>query len=185
MIDVNQLRKGTSFMEDGQIYKVLDYTHNKTGRGSATIRLSVRNMRTGAIREMTYNNGVRVQDISVDKRVVEYLYSDEDFLTFMDIETYEQPHIRREVLGDDIRYLKENMQLELVFYENEVIDYAMPNTVEMTVIEADPGYAGDTANNPTKRVTVEGGFVVQVPIFVNQGDVIRIKTEDGSYVTRV
>ncbi|MCC6614109.1 MAG: elongation factor P [Anaerolineae bacterium] len=185
MIDVNQLRKGTTFVEEGQIYKVLDYTHNKTGRGSATIRVSVRNMRTGAIRELTYNNGVRVQDISVDKRTVEYLYEDGDFLTFMDLENYEQPHIRREVLGDDIRYLTENMQMELVVYENEIIDYTLPNTVDMAVVEAEPGYAGDTANNPTKRVTVEGGFVVQVPIFVNQGDVIRIKTEDGSYVTRV
>ena len=185
MIDCNQLRKGTTFLEDGEIYKVLDFSHHKPGRGNATIRLTVRNLRSGTTREMTYNSGVRVQDISVDKHVMEYLYADDEFLTFMDVETFEQPHVRREVFGSDMRYIKENMQIELLMYEGEVIDYTLPNAVEMRVVEAEPSFAGDTANNPSKRVTVEGGFEVQVPLFVNQGDVIRIKTEDGSYVTRV
>jgi elongation factor P len=185
MIDVNQLRKGTTFLEDGQIWKVTNYSHHKPGRGNATIRLSVRNMRSGVTREMTYNSGERVQDIRVEARPVEYLYDDGEFLTFMDLETYEQPQLRRDVFGDDVHFLKENMQITLLSYEGEVIDYQLPTTGDYKVVEAEPGYAGDTANNPSKKVTVETGLKVQVPIFVNVGDAIRVKTEDGSYVTRV
>lgn len=185
MIDVNQLRKGTTFLEEGQIWKVLDYLHNKPGRGNATIRVTVRNMRTGTIREFTYNSGERVENIEVENRDVQYLYSDDEFLTFMDMETFEQPQIRREVFGDDLLYLKENMQLQLDMYAGEVIGYELPTTVEQLVVEAEPAFAGDTANNPTKKVVTETGLQVTVPLFVSAGDTIRIKTEDGSYVTRV
>lgn len=185
MIDVNQLRKGATFTEGGDIYKVLNYSHHKPGRGNATIRLTVRNMRTGTTRDMTYNSGERVQDIKVEPREVQYLYDDGEFLTFMDTETYEQPQLRRDVFGDDILYLKEGLTVTLNTYENEIIDYVLPNTVDMVVAEAEPGYAGDTANNPMKKVTTETGLEVSVPLFVSAGDVIRIKTEDGSYVTRV
>jgi elongation factor P len=185
MIDVNQLRKGTTFLEDGNIWKVLNYHHHKPGRGNATIRLTVRNMRSGATREMTYNSGERVQDITVEARPVEYLYDDGELLTFMDLETFEQPQLRREVFGDDVLFLKENMQITLMSFEGEIIDYELPTTGDYKVVEAEPGYAGDTANNPSKRVTIETGLKVQVPMFVNAGDTIRVKTEDGSYVTRV
>lgn len=185
MIDVNQLRKGTTFLDDGQIWKVTNYSHHKPGRGNATIRLTVRNMRSGVTREMTYNSGERVQDIRVEARTVEYLYDDGEFLTFMDLETFEQPQLRREVFGDDVGFLKENMQFTLLSYEGEIIDYQLPTTGDYKVVEAEPGYAGDTANNPSKKVTVETGLKVQVPIFVNVDDTIRVKTEDGSYVTRV
>ncbi|NDJ62195.1 MAG: elongation factor P [Chloroflexi bacterium] len=185
MIDVNQLRKGTTFLEDGQIWKVNSYSHHKPGRGAATIRVHVRNMRTGATREMTFTSGGRVQNIQVENRQVQYLYADDEFLTFMDMETYEQPQMRRDVFGDDMLFLKENTELILSTYESEIIDYELPTSVEMQVTEAEPGYAGDTANNPTKKVTVETGLEVTVPIFVNVGDVIRIKTEDASYMTRV
>jgi elongation factor P len=185
MIDVNQLRKGTTFLEDDQIWKVLNYHHHKPGRGNATIRLTVRNMRTGTTREMTYNSGERVQDIEVEDHDVEYLYDDGEFLTFMDLETFEQPQLRREVFGDDLLYLKENMQIRLFSFEGEIIDYELPTFGDYKVVEADPGFAGDTANNPSKRVVVETGLQVQVPMFVSLGDTIRIKTEDSSYVTRV
>ncbi len=185
MIDVNQLRKGTTFLEEGQIWKVLDYLHNKPGRGNATIRVTVRNMRTGATREFTYNSGERVEDIEIENHDVQYLYSDNEFLTFMDLETFEQPQIRREVFGDDLLYLQENMQLQLDMYDGEVIGYELPTTVEQRVVEAEPSFAGDTANNPTKKVITESGLQVTVPLFVSENDVIRIKTADGSYVTRV
>src|SRR5690606_13176965 len=129
----NQLRKGTNFTLDGEIYKVLDYHHNKTGRGGATIRVSVRNLRTDTIREMTFNSGDRVEDIRVETTVVEYLYTDGEFLTFMDITTYEQPQLRQDLFGDDFLYLTENMQLKLLSYENEIIDYELPANVEHEV----------------------------------------------------
>ncbi|PJF42242.1 MAG: elongation factor P [Phototrophicales bacterium] len=185
MIDVNQLRKGTTFTENGELYRVLDYKHHKPGRGKATIRVVVRNLRTGAVTNMTFNSGDRVEDIRVETVPVEYLYSDGEFLHFMDLQTFEQPQLRREIFGDDILYLKENMQLELSRYGNEIIDYILPNAVDLEVVEAEMAVAGDTANNPSKKVKTETGLEVQVPLFVNVGDVIRIKTEDNSYVTRV
>jgi len=185
MIDVNQLRRGTTFTQDNQIYKVLNYQHIKPGRGNATIRVGVRNMRTGSTTEMTFSSGTRVQDVRVESRDVEFLYDDGEFLTFMDLETYEQPQLRRDVFGDDVRFLKPNLQLRLSSYEGEIIDYELPTTVDVAVTESEIAVAGDTANNPTKKVTTETGLEVKVPMFVSVGDVIRVKTEDGSYVTRV
>ena len=185
MIDVNQLRNGTTYTEDGELYKVLNYSHNKSGRGTATIRVTIRNLRTGSTIEKTYSSGNRVHDVRMEARAVEYLYEDGEFLTFMDTETYEQPQLRRDVFGDDLLYIKENMTIKLVSYENEIIDYELPATVEHLVAESEIAVAGDTANNPTKKVTTETGLVVTVPMFVKAGDIIRIRTEDGSYVTRV
>lgn len=185
MIDVNQLRRGATFTQDNQIYKVLNYQHIKPGRGNATIRVTVRNMRTGATTEMTFNSGTKVQDIRVENRDVQFLYSDGEFLTFMDLETYEQPQMRADVFGEDALYLTENMSLKLSSYEGEIIDYELPNTVDQKVVDAEMAIAGDTANNPTKKVTTETGLEVKVPLFVNVGDTIRINTADGSYITRV
>lgn len=185
MIDVNQLRRGTTYEEDGNLFKVLEYSHIKPGRGNATIRIKVRNLRTGATFEKTYNSGMSVQDVRLDTVMVEYLYDDGQFLTFMDSETYEQPQLRRDVFGDDAAYLKESLPLKLLKYGEEVIDYELPTTVDYAVVDSEMAVAGDTANNPTKKVTVETGLEVRVPMFVNVGDTIRVKTEDGSYVTRV
>lgn len=184
-IEVNQLRKGATFTEDNDIFKVINYQHIKTGRGGATIRVQVRNMRTGSTFEKTYNSGSRVQDIRVEAREVEYLYDDGTFLTFMDTETYEQPQINRGIFGEDALYLKSGLKVKLMSYNGEIIDYELPTTVDHLITEAEVAIAGDTANNPTKRVTTETGLEVKVPLFVNEGDTIRVKTEDASYVTRV
>ena len=184
-IDVNQLRKGTTFTEDGEIYKVVNYSHNKSGRGGATIKVMVRNMRTGAQFEKSYNSGNRVEDIRVEAVNVEYLYDDGEFLTFMETETYEQPQMNRSVFGDDVLYFKPNLMVKLLKYGDEIIDYELPTTIDFEVVDSEMAVVGDTANNPTKRVTVESGLEVRVPMFVNVGDKIRVKSEDGSYVTRV
>jgi len=185
MIDVNQLRKGTTFEEDGNLFKVVEYQHIKPGRGPATIRVTVRNMRSGALFEKTYPSGNRVQDVRLETVNVEFLYDDGEFLTFMDTDTYDQPQMRHDIFGDDVKYLKENLQLKLLRYGSEVIDYELPVTIDYKVTDSEMAVAGDTANNPTKKVTVETGLEVRVPMFVNVGDNIRVKTEDGSYVTRV
>ncbi|MDX1992014.1 MAG: elongation factor P [bacterium] len=185
MIDVNQLRKGTNFTEDGELFKVLNYTHNKTGRGGATIRVQVRNLRTGSTMEKTYPSGNKIQDIRLEQREVEYLYDDGEFLTFMDTENYEQPQMRRDVFDEDVHYLKENMRLSLLSYEGEIIDYELPTSADYKVTDSEMAVAGNTANNPTKKVTTETGLVVTVPMFVNVGDTIRVKLEDGTYMTRV
>lgn len=185
MIDVNQLRKGTNFTVDEELYKVLDYRHIKPGRGKATIRVTVRNLRSGSTTEMTFISGDRVQDIRVESRPVEYLFDDGEFLTFMDLESYEQPQLRRDVFGDDVRYLKENMQLTLSSYEGEIIDYQLPSTIDYEVVEAEMAVAGDTATGATKKVKTHTGLLVTVPLFVNVGDTIRVRTDDGVYITRV
>lgn len=185
MIDVNQLRKKTNFTLNGEIYKVIDYEHRKPGRGKATIRVTVRNLRTGSTTEITFNSGERVEDIRVESREVEYLYDDGEFLVFMDTTTYEQPQVNRDVFADVLPYLKENLKINLVQYGEEIIDYELPANIDYKVIASEMGAAGDTANNPTKKVTLETGLEVNVPLFINEGDTIRIKVEDGSYVTRV
>ncbi len=185
MIDVNELRRGVSFTIDGELYRVLEYWHNKPGRGKATIRVQVRNLRTGTTREMTFPSGDRVQDIRLETRVVEYLYNDGEFLNFMDVENYEQPQVRVDVFGDDLLYLTENLQIKLSSYEGEIIDYELPTTVDLEVIEADRAVAGDTATAATKQVTVQTGLKVTTPLFVETGDVIRIDTRNGAYITRV
>jgi elongation factor P len=185
MIDVNQLRKDATFTRDGEIYKVINYTHTKTGRGNANIRLTVRNMRSGSVTEMTFNSGARVQAIEVEDHKVEFLYDDGEFLTFMDSETYDQPQVRREMFGDDLLYLKPGLQLKLNSYEGEIIDYVLPLTVEQEVVEAEAAIAGDTATTTNKKVKTETGLEVKVPLFVNVGDTIRVNTADGGYITRV
>jgi len=186
MIDVNELRKGVTFTMDNELYKVIAYQHHKPGRGKAVIRTKIRNLRTGSTIDKNFTSGDRVQDIRLDHRTVEYLYNDGDFYHFMDTETFEQFPLPDAVLEDAKPYLIENMQIELSSYEDEPLDVELPITVDLTVSEAPPGHAGDTASGATKEVTLETGLKVQkTPLFINEGDVLRIDTRDGRYVTRV
>lgn len=185
MIDVNELRKGTTFTMDGELYKVLEYQHHKPGRGKAIIRTKIRNLRTGAIIDKNFISGDRVQDIRIDKVEAQYLYNDGDFYYFMNTETFEQPALPAAVLGEAVNYLTENMTLTLSFYEGEPIDVILPTAVDLKVTDAPLAVAGDTATGATKQVTVETGLKVTVPLFINQGDTIRIDTRTGEYVTRV
>jgi elongation factor P len=185
MIEVNALRKGTTFTHDNELFKVLDYTHNKTGRGGATIRVKVRNLRSGAIFEKTFNGGERVEDIRLDHAEAEYLYSDGELYYFMDTETFEQPAFNKEVVEDILPFLKENTIVKISSYNSEPIDIEIPITVELEVIETEPGFAGDTAQGATKPAKLSTGLEVQVPLFVDEGDVIRVDTRTGEYLTRV
>ena len=185
MIDVNELRKGVTFELDGGLYKVLDYSHNKTGRGNATIRVKARNLLTGANIERTFNSGLSVQDVSLDFHNVAYLYNDGDFYHFMDNVTFEQPAIKADLLGDDALYLKEGMEVKLTFYNGEPLDVEIPSSVDLKVVQAETAIRGDTATGVTKRVTTETGLQVNCPQFVKVGDTIRVNTETGEYVTRV
>jgi elongation factor P len=185
MIDVNELRKGVTFELDGGLYKVLDYSHNKTGRGNANIRVRARNLLTGANIERTFNSGLSVQDVSLDFHNVAYLYTDGDFYHFMDNETFEQPALKAEILGDDALYLKEGMEVKLTFYNGAPLDVEFPSSVDLRVVEAENAIRGDTATGVTKRVRTETGLMVNCPQFVKVGDTIRVNTETGEYVTRV
>jgi elongation factor P len=184
MIDVNELRKGVTFTMDNELYKVLEYQHHKPGRGKATIRTTLRNLRTGSTIQHNFISGDRVQDIRIERRGVQYLYTDGDLYHFMDTETYEQTALSADLLGDQMRYIKESMELVLSTYEGEAIDVELPTTVELEVTEAQMAVAGDTATGAMKKVTLETGLDVQVPLFIERGDVIRVDTRTGQYVTR-
>jgi elongation factor P len=185
MIDVHQLRKGTTFTLDGEIYKVIDFQHHKPGRGKAIIRTKIRNLRTGTTIDKNFISGDRVEDIRIDRVEVQYLYNDGLFYYFMNTETYEQVLLSAEVLGEGVQYLVDNMTLNISVYDGEPIDIDLPITVDLEVIQAPMAVVGDTATGVTKSVTLESGLKVDVPLFVDQGDTIRVDTRTGEYVTRV
>lgn len=185
MAEVQQLRKGNIFDEDGQLWRVLEYQHIKVARGGATIRLKVRNVRTGSTVERTYNNGARVNDVRLDSADVQYMYNDGDLYYFMDTETFEQVPLSRETLEGIVEYLLDNQVVELESYEGEPISVSLPTTVDLRVAWSEAAVAGDTANSPSKQVELETGLRLQVPMFVKEGDTIRVDTRTGEYVTRV
>ena len=185
MIDVNDLRKGVTFEYDGALFRVLDYSHNKSGRGNASIRIKACNIRTGSNIEKTFQSGDRVQDVRLDFHNVQYLYNDGEFYYLMDLETFDQPAIPASIMSEAALYLKENMEIKLTFYQGEPLDVELPINVDLKVVEAEMAVRGDTASSLTKKVKTETGLEVQVPAFVNTGDTIRVDTRTGSYVTRV
>mgnify|MGYP001034643157 CR=1 FL=1 len=185
MIGVTQLRRGVTFEFDSQLWRVLEYDHYKPGRGNAVIRTKLRNLRTGAIINKNFISGDRVQEINLEHQTVQYLYNDGETYYFMNTETFEQPALPRALLEDVIPYMKENTTLEIESYEGEPLDIALPITVDLVVTDAPPGYAGDTATGASKEVTLETGLKLQVPLFINTGDVLRIDTRTGEYLTRV
>jgi elongation factor P len=185
MIDVNELRKGVTFTMDGDLYRVIDYQHHKPGRGKAIIRTKLRNLRTWATLDKNFISGDRVQDIRLEHQTVQYIYNDGSFYYFMDIETFEQFPLPDALLEEIKPYLVENMELELSSHEGERLDVELPITVDLEVVEAPPGFAGDTASGATKEVILETGLTLHVPLFIEEGDVLRIDTRDGRYVTRV
>lgn len=185
MIDVNQLRKGTTFTIDGEIYRVVEFQHYKPGRGNAVIRTKIRNLRTGSSLERNFTSGNKVEDIRLERVEVQYLYHDDDFYYFMNTRTFEQIPVSATVLGDSIGFLLENMTLDITSYEGEVLDVELPINVDLKVVDAPVVIAGDTATGVTKLVTLESGFKLTVPLFVTEGDTIRVDTRTGAYVTRV
>lgn len=185
MADVQALRKGNIFEEDNQLWRVLDHQHIKVARGGATIRLKVRNVRTGSTVERTYNNGTRMQDVRLDSSDVEYLYTDGDLYHFMDTQTFEQIALTQEAVEEVLPYMVDNQIVTVEMYEGEALSVSLPTTVDLTVTWAEAAVAGDTANVPNKQIELETGFKLQAPMFVKEGDVIRVDTRSGSYVTRV
>lgn len=185
MISTGDLRKGNTLDIDGELVKVLDLQHVKIGRGSAFIRVQLRNLRTGSITERTFQAGSKFQQARLERRVVQYLYSDGDQYTFMDTETFEQPTLNRSLLGDSVRFLKEGMTIDLLQYNDEPIDVELPTSVQLAVQQTDPGFKGDTATGGSKPATTETGLTVQVPLFINEGDIIKVDTRTAVYIERV
>lgn len=185
MINTGELRRGITIELDGDLWTVLEFHHIKMGRGSAQVRMKMRNLKTGTTIERTFQAGEKFHRAILDRRTVQYLYETDGTYYFMDTDTYEQTGLNPDVLGDVAKYLSDNQTLELLTYQDEPIGAELPPNVEMTVAQTEPGFRGDTASAGTKPATTETGLVVQVPLFVNEGDRIRVDTRSGGYLERV
>jgi elongation factor P len=184
VISTSDLKRGAMLDLDGQIVQVLSYEHQKIGRGSAQVRLKVKNIRTGAIFDTTAQAGAKWPRVRLDQREVQYLYSQDGLHYFMDKATYEQFPLTPAQLGDAVNYLHDGMELEVLEYDGEPVAVELPTTVVMEVTRTEPGFRGDTATGGTKPATLDTGLVIQVPLFVNTGDKVRVDTRDGSYIER-
>jgi len=185
MISSSDLRKGITIELDGELYQVLDYQHIKMGRGSAQVRLRLRDIRAGHTIEQTFQSSEKFIRALLYYRRMQYLYNDGDLYYFMDEENYEQMPLSTTQLGDAVNYLKEGMSLEVSSYKDELVGVELPITVELQVIDTGPGFKGDTATAGNKPATLETGITIQVPLFINTGDIIKVDTRTGSYLERV
>ena len=185
MIDRGELRKGITIELEEKLYQVLDYQHIKIGRGSAVVRLKLRDIRGGHTIERTFQASEKFTRARLDYRTMQYLYNDGDLYYFMDQENFEQMPIAASQLGDTLNYLKEGMSLEVASYKGELVEVELPTAVELQVIDTGPGFKGDTATAGNKPAKLETGITIQVPLFINNGDVIKVDTRTGEYLERV
>ena len=179
------VRNGTTFELEGSVFKVVEFQHVKPGKGAAFVRTKLKNVITGATLEKTFNPSDKFPAAEIEKKVMQYLYNDGELYYFMDEETYDQIPLNYEQVEDAIKFLKENEVATIRFYQGQAFQVEAPNFAELEVVETEPGIKGDTASNVTKAATVETGAVVQVPLFINQGDKIKIDTRTGEYLSRV
>ena len=184
MISVNDFKNGLTIEVDGELWRVIEFLHVKPGKGSAFVRSKLKNLRTGAVQDKTFRAGEKVEQAQIDNKKMQYLYASGDAHVFMDMETYEQIEIPEARIEDELKYLLENMEVNIIMHGDEILGVDLPNTVELEVSETEPGIKGDTASGGSKPATMETGLVVQVPFFVNAGDKLVINTTDGSYISR-
>jgi elongation factor P len=184
MIDTGDLRKGLTVEIDGTLYNIVDWEHNKTGRGGAKVKLKLRDVRAGHIIEQTYDSGAKFQRARVEREPAQYLYADDTIYYFMNRETFDQIAINKDRVGDAISYLRENDECTVLTYGDEAISVEMPAAVVLQVVETEPGVKGDTAQGATKPAKLETGLVVTVPLFVNEGDKLKVDTRTGAYLER-
>jgi elongation factor P len=184
-VTTSEIRKGLTILLDGELYKVTDWAHNKQGRGSAQVRLTLKNLRTGANVEKSYQAGAKFDDVRLERRTLQFMYADGDQYNFMDPETYEQSSLNADLLGDAVNYIKENDNVDVLMHGEDFVDIDMPAAVVLTITSSDPGVRGDTATGATKPATLETGLVISVPLFVSQGDRVKVDTRTGKYLERV
>jgi len=185
LISVNDFRTGLTIEVEGDVWQVVEFQHVKPGKGAAFVRAKMKNIRSGAVIERTFRAGEKVPRARLDKREMQYLYNDGEDYIFMDTQSYDQISLSKDQIGDGIKYLKEQMVIQVLLYQGQILGVEMPNFVELEVVETEPGIKGDTATGGTKSAVLETGATVQVPLFVNVGDRVRIDTRTGEYIERV
>ena len=185
MISAGDFRNGVTIEFEGNIYQIIEFQHVKPGKGAAFVRCKIKNVKTGGVVEKTFRPSEKVPKAHIERKDMQYLYSDGELYYFMDQETFEQIPLNYEKVEDAIKYIKENMFAVIKFYKGEAFSVEAPNFVELLITQADPGVKGNTATNAMKPATLETGAIVNVPMFVNEGDVIRVDTRTGEYMERV
>ena len=184
MINVNDIKNGITFVLDGDIYQVLEFSHVKPGKGAAFVKMKLRNLRSGSTTEKSFNSGTKLEKAMINKKPMQFLYVSGESYNFMNMESYEQIELTKDQLGDDVNYLKEGLNVDLSFYEGELLGVMLPDKVELEVTHTEPAVKGNTTNNATKDATLETGLVVRVPLFVEQGEKVIISTSTGKYDSR-
>ena len=185
MISAGEFRKGITIEIDGQVWSIVDFQHVKPGKGAAFVRTKIKNVVTGAVLERTFSPTEKYPKAHVEKKDMQYLYSDGQLYYFMDKESYEQLPLNHDMVESALPFIKENMDVQIKFFKDEAFSVDPPNFVELEVVETDPGHKGDTATGATKPATLETGYTLMVPLFVEQGDVLRVDTRTGEYMERV
>ncbi|KRK74289.1 elongation factor P [Lacticaseibacillus nasuensis] len=184
MISVNDFKNGLTIEVDGDLWRIVEFQHVKPGKGSAFVRSTLKNLRTGAVQEKTFRSTEKVEKAQIDTKSMQYLYADGDSYVFMDTETYEQLTLPGDEIREELKFMKENMEVKIMMHGGETLGVEVPNTVELEVKATEPGVRGNTSSGGTKPATMETGLVVQVPFFVNEGDMLKINTQDGTYISR-
>lgn len=185
MISSNDLKRGQTIVYNDNIWRVLEFQHVKPGKGQAFVRSKLKNLRTGANQDITFKAAEKIEPAHIDTNTMQYLYENDGLHTFMDVETYEQIGIPTDQIEDELKFLKDGAEADIMLYEGEVIGVQLPAKVNLEVIKTDPGIRGDTQSGGSKPATLETGAVITVPLFINKGDILEVNTEDGSYSSRV
>ena len=183
-ININDIKNGMTVIMDGNLYTIVEFQHVKPGKGPAFVRNKKKNLRTGSVTEDTFNTNIKITKARIEKVKTQYLYKMGDSYVFMNNTTYEQIEIPESVLGDNVHFIKEGLEIDIDFYEGEIIGITLPEKIEYEVVETEPAVKGNTATNATKDATIETGYTVKVPLFINQGERIIISTKDGKYSGR-
>ena len=184
MVVAGDFKNGLTFDMDGVVYQVIEFQHVKPGKGAAFVRTKIKNVISGGVVEKTFNPTDKMPKAHIDRKDMEYLYNDGDLFYFMDPETYEQIPVSQDQLGDALKFVKENMQVKILSYKGNIFAIEPPNIVELAITETEPGFAGNTATGATKPATLETGAVVQVPLFIDNGEIIKVDTRTGEYLGR-
>lgn len=185
MIDTGEVRKGSTLDMDGKLVKVVDFSHNKQGRGSAQLRMSLKDLRTGSNTQVTVMAGTKFQSVRLERQHVQFMYVDDGQYNFMDIETFDQLILDERIVADYAKFFREQDVIDLLTYNGEPIDIELPTSVVLAITTTDPGFKGDTATGGTKPATLETGLVVNVPLFLSEGDQVKVDTRTGEYIERV
>ncbi len=185
MISAGDFRKGITIDIDGQVWSIVDFQHVKPGKGAAFVRTKIKNAITGSVLERTFSPTEKFPKAHIEKKEMQYLYSDGELYYFMDMESYEQLPLNHDLVEEALPFIKENMTVEVKFFKENAFSVDAPNFVELEVTETDPGFKGDTATGATKPAILETGYKIMVPLFIEQGDVLRVDTRTGDYMERV